>query len=813
MNGERRPLRIAHIISGLDQGGAETVLYRLISAPGQTDTHCVISMSDEGVFGPRLREAGVAVHALHMRGPGGVARGLVRLYRLLRALGPDIVQTWMYHADLVGGLVARLAGIKAVAWGIRNSGLDLEKASRSARICQAASAPLSRFVPGVIIACAQQARTLHRQAGYSDDRMLVIPNGYDLSRWHPDAQVREAVRVQWGVGASTPVLGSVARFNPLKDHANLIEALSLCARAVPDVRCVLIGEGMDGANLPLMQMLDTHGVRDRVILLGRSDEVPALMNGLDVHVLSSRAEGFPNVVAEAMATGVLCAVTDVGDAAAMVGDAGWVAAPRNAQALAGAMEAAIRALGTPQQTERQARGRARVEDMYSLQAMVDAYHMVWARLARDYPARTRPEAQAHALWSVGNMAAFGADEAKAMPDADGLQGTERGMPGPLQTGDSAARRLLMVVNNPAFFLSHRLPIALGAKAAGYEVHIATMDGPSVPQIVRHGLTHHAIPMSRSGKNPAQELATIHALWRLCRTVRPGVVHAVTIKPVLYGGIAARLAGVPAYVAAISGLGFIFTRKKKGLDILRLAATGLYRLALGHPNSRVIFQNANDRDVLMRAGVVKAGQAVMIRGSGVDLDRYRFLPEPPGPPVAVMAARLLFDKGVREFVDAARAAAGHGTGLRWVLAGSPDPGNPASVTEAQLDGWRKEGVIEYLGECADVAALYARSHIVVLPSYREGLPKSLVEAAACGRAVVTTDVPGCRDAIEPGVTGLLVPAQDARALSEAVLELAEDGAKRSAMGKAGRALAERAFDIEAIAQAHLGIYDTLLRSRS
>ncbi|WP_306669767.1 glycosyltransferase family 4 protein [Allopusillimonas soli] len=387
------------------------------------------------------------------------------------------------------------------------------------------------------------------------------------------------------------------------------------------------------------------------------------------------------------------------------------------------------------------------------------------------------------------------------------------MPGPLQTGDSAARRLLMVVNNPAFFLSHRLPIALGAKAAGYEVHIATMDGPSVPQIVRHGLTHHAIPMSRSGKNPAQELATIHALWRLCRTVRPGVVHAVTIKPVLYGGIAARLAGVPAYVAAISGLGFIFTRKKKGLDILRLAATGLYRLALGHPNSRVIFQNANDRDVLMRAGVVKAGQAVMIRGSGVDLDRYRFLPEPPGPPVAVMAARLLFDKGVREFVDAARAAAGHGTGLRWVLAGSPDPGNPASVTEAQLDGWRKEGVIEYLGECADVAALYARSHIVVLPSYREGLPKSLVEAAACGRAVVTTDVPGCRDAIEPGVTGLLVPAQDARALSEAVLELAEDGAKRSAMGKAGRALAERAFDIEAIAQAHLGIYDTLLRSRS
>ncbi|MDS1138798.1 glycosyltransferase family 4 protein [Pusillimonas sp. SM2304] len=374
---------------------------------------------------------------------------------------------------------------------------------------------------------------------------------------------------------------------------------------------------------------------------------------------------------------------------------------------------------------------------------------------------------------------------------------------------AAARRLLFVVNNPAFFLSHRLPLALAAQQAGFDVHVATMDGPSVSRIVGQGLAHHVLPMSRSGKNPIQELRSIYAMWRLFRRLRPDIVHAVTIKPVLYGGIAARLAGVPAYVAAISGLGFIFTRPVQGFDFLRTAATMLYRLALGHRNSRVIFQNTNDRDVLRQAGVVRPEQAVLVRGSGVDLEGFSMVPEPAGPPVAIMAARLLADKGVREFVDAARLAAGDASGLRWRLVGSPDPGNPASMTPDQLAQWRQEGVVECLGERNDVAQLYQQAHIVVLPSYREGLPKSLVEAAACGRAVVTTDVPGCRDAITPGVTGVLVPVQDARALADAVLDLARDEDRRRAMGRAGRELAEGEFDIRKIAQVHLDLYASLL----
>ncbi|NLY65294.1 MAG: glycosyltransferase family 4 protein [Alcaligenaceae bacterium] len=368
-------------------------------------------------------------------------------------------------------------------------------------------------------------------------------------------------------------------------------------------------------------------------------------------------------------------------------------------------------------------------------------------------------------------------------------------------------KILFVVNNPAFFLSHRLPIALKAKEEGYEVAIATMPGESVAQIVAHGLTHFVIPMSRSGMNPAGELKTIYALYRLFRSYKPDLVHLVTIKPVLYGGIAARLAKIKAVVYAISGLGFIFTRERKGIDWVRQVTQTLYRLALGHSNSRVIVQNDNDRKILLQMNAMQEGQAVRIRGSGVDVARFAVQPEPAKPLVVTMAARLLKDKGVGEFVEAARISASRKNPIRWQLAGTPDPGNPASVTQAEVDAWGSE--IIKLGEVKDIATLYGQSHIVVLPSYREGLPKSLVEAAACGRAVVTTDVPGCRDAIEINQSGLLVPVKDGKQLYEAVARLAADDDLRLRMGQEGRILALSEFDIRKVVAKHLAIYRELL----
>ena len=262
------------------------------------------------------------------------------------------------------------------------------------------------------------------------------------------------------------------------------------------------------------------------------------------------------------------------------------------------------------------------------------------------------------------------------------------------------------------------------------------------------------------------------------------------------------------VSAISGLGFVFVAKGAKASVVRQVVTVLYRLALGHRNSRIVFQNGNDRDVLRDLGAVRNEQVVMIRGSGVDLSDYAAVAEPPPPIVVLMVARLLRDKGVIEFVDASRILRREGANVRMLLAGGIDPGNPASVTQADVNEWQRQGIIEALGERRDIAELYAAAHIAVLPSYREGLPRSLIEAAACGRAVITTDVPGCRDAIEPDETGLLVPSHDAQALAAAISRLANDSGLRQKMGVAGRALAEREFDIEDVCRKHLEIYQAV-----
>ena len=255
--------------------------------------------------------------------------GFLALRRLIAGKRPDAVQTWMYHADLIGGVAARLAGVRAIAWGIRNSGAHLERSSRSARMVLRACAFLSRRVPRAIVCAAQDAAERHAAKGYRRDRMTVISNGYDLSRYAPDAQAGARMRQHWNVPADAPLIGCVARWDPLKDHANLLRAVAALVRDGRDagLRCVLVGRGMTGENAELAALIERLGLAERIVLAGPSDDVPAVMNGLDVHVLSSCAEGFPNVVAEAMACSAYCVVTDVGDAAFIVGETGIVVPP------------------------------------------------------------------------------------------------------------------------------------------------------------------------------------------------------------------------------------------------------------------------------------------------------------------------------------------------------------------------------------------------------------------------------------------------------------------------------------------------------
>lgn len=370
---------VAHVITGLNNGGAEAVLYRLCLADSK-NTHVVISLRGEGKYGPLLKTAGITVHCLDM--PRGLLTpvGLWRLARLLRHLRPDVVQTWMYHADLLGGLVARAVGIRAVFWGIRQTDLQQGKTKRTTILVARLCALLSRWVPKRIVSCAQQGMVVHQALGYAKDKFRVIPNGYDLSRLAPDAHSGCALRSTLGVPDGMPLLGNVARFHPQKDHHNLIAALGLLKQNGLDFRCLLIGDGMTDTNAELMAWLDTHNVRAEVLLLGPRSDITSVMNALDVNVLSSSyGEGFPNVLCEAMACGTPCVTTDVGDAGLIVANTGWVVPARSAEALARAMTAAIEEqLADPVAWElRQKQAYLRIHNNFSNEEMVRNFNLVW----------------------------------------------------------------------------------------------------------------------------------------------------------------------------------------------------------------------------------------------------------------------------------------------------------------------------------------------------------------------------------------------------------------------------------------------------
>ena len=372
-------------------------------------------------------------------------------------------------------------------------------------------------------------------------------------------------------------------------------------------------------------------------------------------------------------------------------------------------------------------------------------------------------------------------------------------------------KLLFVVNTPEFFLSHRLPLALAARNAGYSVQIVTGPGSACQQIKTLGFVHHCLPISRSGTKPWLELYSLWSLWRLLHWLKPDLLHLVTIKPVLYGGLMARLSGVPAVVAAISGLGSVFVTHSGSIQWLRYGVESLYRWALGHPHLIAIFQNPDDQTMLVELGAVRDDQTILIRGSGVSLTDFPVKLEPEGKPIVTFASRLLREKGVCEFFEASRILKERGIPSRFWLVGQPDHGNPSSISHEDLEHWQKEGLIEYLGYRTDIADVFSLTNLVVLPSYREGLPRVLIEAAACGRAIITTDVPGCRDAIVPNVTGLLVPVRDAEALADAIEQLLSDADLRRSMGAAGREFAEKEYGIDKVVEAHLKIYQELAES--
>jgi glycosyltransferase involved in cell wall biosynthesis len=330
-----QPLRIAFVITGLDTGGAETMLFKLLERLDRARfSPVVISVTDKGGFGPRLEHIGVPVHAIGMRAGPPSPLGFLRLARTLSRVKPALVHTWMYHADLLGGLASRLAGAPPVVWGIRHSDLSREHNKWSTLAVVRLCARLSSTLPARILSCSERARQIHVAANYAADKFTVIPNGFELDRFGPSTEARASVRQELGLHPDTLLVGHVGRWHPQKNHPGLIETLKAVHRERPDSHFLLAGIGVEPANRPFWQLVIDAGLQDRCHALGRRADVPRLMASLDVLASSSHGEAFPNVLGEAMACEVPCAVTDVGDCAEVVGDAGRVVAAGDMQGLA-----------------------------------------------------------------------------------------------------------------------------------------------------------------------------------------------------------------------------------------------------------------------------------------------------------------------------------------------------------------------------------------------------------------------------------------------------------------------------------------------
>lgn len=370
------------------------------------------------------------------------------------------------------------------------------------------------------------------------------------------------------------------------------------------------------------------------------------------------------------------------------------------------------------------------------------------------------------------------------------------------------KRILIVVNDLSFFLSHRLQIAVKAQRVGYEVFIVTPGSPNENEIEKAKLMHIAWPLSRGSMDPFRELNSLWALAQIFKKYRPDLVHLVTIKPMLYGGVLARLLRIRSMIAAVSGLGTLFVDLvgKRGAKqrLLEMA----YRFAFGHKHCKVIVQNQDDLKTLKFMRALHSNQSVMIKGSGVDLERFNYSPLHTGTPLVILPARMLWNKGVGEFVEAAKILLSNEVNVRMALVGPYDPHNPEAVPLVQLEKWKEEGPVEWWGYREDMPDILAACHFVVLPSYREGIPKALQEAAAAGRAIVTTDAIGCREVVDHGLTGLLVPLRDSSALAEAIESLLSDFNRLEVMGQEGRKKAEEEFNIENVIDAHLEIYKEL-----
>ena len=370
-------------------------------------------------------------------------------------------------------------------------------------------------------------------------------------------------------------------------------------------------------------------------------------------------------------------------------------------------------------------------------------------------------------------------------------------------------KLLYLLSEDWFFCSHFMERAIAAKRAGYEVVVVARENIHAEAIRKAGLRFIPLIFRRKGTNPFIELVTIFNIWRIYKEQKPDLIHHVALKPLIYGSFVARLMGIKGVVNAPVGLGYVFTSEKWIAILLRYFITLAIKLLINPPLSKVVFENKDDLNKFVQSDLVSSADAVLIRGAGVNVSEFVPTTEPNKPLVIILIARMLWDKGIREYIEAAKFIKKDFSDIRFLLIGAPDLDNPASIPLSQLEDWNKEGAVDCLGHQNNIPKMLSQCHVVCLPSYREGLPKSLLEALAAGKPVVTTDVPGCREVVTDKDNGLLVPVKNIVELARALTILIQSPELRTKYGARGRERAEKEFSSNIVINATLNVYDELL----
>lgn len=739
------------------------VSHRLPIAQKLIELGYQVHLASSGDVLPIYDENGIRFHSLRIsrKGKRPLTELLLikQLYKLFTELKPDLVHLVTIKPYLYGGIVAKIAKVPAVVSAVSGLGFVFMATGYKAKFLRALLYPLYKL-------------------SFSHKNQLVIFQNWDDANYLVNSEVIDSSKIRLIRGSGVDlkvykytaepkgrvVVTFVARLLVDKGIREFIDASRILHRKGSEAQFCVAGD-LDEGNPESVnnEEVETWKKLPNVKVIGFYKNIADLYSKSHIACLPSYREGLPRSLVEAAACGRAVVTTDVPGCrdAILPNKTGILVPIKNAKALADAIENLIKNQGIRKKMG--VAGRDFAEENFPIEKIVSEHLNIYQQLLDRKPKENR--------------------------------------------------KLLFVVNVDSFFISHRLPIALEAIQQGYEVHIATTLTDKLNTLQNYGLIVHPISLDRSGAGLWINTKTFLQIFYICRLVKPDVVHFVTIKPVLLGGLAARIAGVPSVVSAISGLGIVFAAQGIKALIRSWLVKSLYRVALGHSNLKVIFQNFNDLSYLSNLVNLPDRKVSMIRGSGADLTQYCLTPLPTGVPIVLLPARLLVDKGVREFVQSAEILRQRGLSeqsVRFVIVGSPDPANPHSLHQDELAQWVKEGIVELWGYRSDMPQVMATAKIVVLPSYYgEGLPKVLIEAAACGRPVITTDHPGCRDAIEPGVTGVLVPIRDPLALANAIHQLLNDSALCNMMGQAGRKLAETAFDQSMVVSAHLKIYKELM----